>query len=349
MNGRERTLTFLQGSDVDRPPLHPIVMRWAAAYAGVRYSSFCQDYRAKCPAMLRCAEEFGFDWVTTLSDPYAEASAFGIEVEYPEQDLPVDRGGHLPSAEAAARLQPFDPMHHARTRNRIREIEEFRRVAGTYFIVGWVEGPIAEYGDLRGLTNASMDFFDDPDAVHEALDVITGCAIDFITRQVEAGADCIGIGDAFCSQIGPDLYRTFAFEREKRMVDHVHKLGAIAKLHICGNTNALIPDMIRTGADIVDVDHLVPSMEPYAGLLAPHQVFSGKCDPVGVIQNGTSQDIEACVRESWRQAGGRCIVSAGCEIPPGTSTSNLEAFAASSRSILHSSGAARGSAESGRG
>lgn len=328
MNGRERTLNFIAGRPVDRTPFHPILMRWAAKYAGVNYREFCLDYRVKCAAMIRCAEDFGIDWVTVLSDPYVEAQAFGIQVEFPENDLPLERGGLLESAEAAAKLRPCAAKEHARMTNRINEIRQFKHLAGDrYFTVGWVEGPVAEYGDLRGLSDASLDFYDEPEAVHKALDVITESAIGFITEQVKAGADCIGIGDAFCSQIGPVLYREFAFDREKKMVEHIHSLGALAKLHICGNTTGLIPDMIKTGADIVDIDHLVLSMEPFASLPGPQQVFSGNTDPVAVIQNGKEETIRQHVRRCSRESGGRCIVSAGCEVTPGTSLTNMRTFA----------------------
>ncbi len=332
MTPYERTVNFIDGDPVDHPPFHPVIMRWAARHANVKYRDFCLDYATKCRAMIQCAEDYGIDWVTTMSDPYCEAEAFGLQIEYVEDDLPLDRGGHLADLEAVARLQPFDPRQHERCRTRIREIEEFRRLLDNhFFIVGWVEGPIAEYSDLRGLTYAAMDFYDDPDAVHKALDVITGCAMEFMTLQVKAGAHCVGIGDAFCSQIGPGLYREFAFERERRMVDHLHSLGALAKLHICGNTSAILPDMIRTGADIIDVDHLVPSMTPFANLLGPRQVFSGKVDPVAVIQNGSPADIAGSVAESLAQAGGRCVVSAGCEVPPGTPPENFRAFSHAAR------------------
>ena len=145
---------------------------------------------------------------------------------------------------------------------------------------------------------------------------------------MEAGAHCIGIGDAFCSQIGPRLYRNLAFEGEQQLVAHIHDLGAKAKLHICGNTTLILPDMIKTGADIVDVDHLVPSMAECSSLLGPHQVFSGKTDPVNVIQNGAAEQIAASVRNSSEQASGRVIVSAGCEVPPDTTIANMRAFRA---------------------
>jgi len=327
MNSRERTLKFIAGEPVDRVPFHPIVMRWAAQYAGVKYSDFCRDFRVKCPAVIKSAEDFGMDWLTVLSDPYCEAEAFGLQIEYPEDNLPMDRGGHLPDMDAVRALKPYRVEDHRRLMNRVRELAEFRRLTGDrFFTVGWVEGPVAEYADLRGVSNAAFDFYDDPEAVHIAMEVITEAALNFITAQVQAGADCIGIGDAFCSQIGPELYRQFAFERERRMIAHVHSLGALAKLHICGNTTALIPDMIRTGADIIDIDHLVSSMVPFAPLLGARQVFSGKCDPVTVIQDGNAGTIRQSVKEDSSQAAGRCIVSAGCEITPGTSQENLRAF-----------------------
>lgn len=332
MNGVERTTAFIRGEAVDRLPFHPIIMRWAARYARVAYRDFCLVPEAKCTAMIRCADDFEMDWVTVMSDPYAEASAFGVQVDYPENDLPLDRGGHLADLEAVRRMKPYRVHEHQRTRNRLEEIRLFRRQGGDrYFIVGWVEGPIAEYADIRGISEAAFDLMDDPATAGQGMDVITGCALEFIAAQIEAGAHCIGIGDAFSSQIGPDLYRQFAFEREKKMVAEIHRLGALAKLHICGNTAPILPDMIATGADIIDVDHLVPSMADFAHLLGPRQVFSGKTDPVSVIQDGTAAQIAAGVRACTAQARGRCIVSAGCEITPGTSLENMRAFQLTTR------------------
>jgi len=327
MTSLERTLAFIKGEKTDRPPFHPIIMRWAAKYAGIKYRDFCRNPEAKCMGMIRSARDFNIDWVTVMSDPWAEASAFGIIVEYPEDSLPVDTGGHLTDAASAALLKPFDPMASERCSNRIEEIREFRRqLKDDYFIVGWVEGPVAEYVDLRKASEASVDFYLDPESVGIAMDIITESAKNFITLQIQAGAHCIGIGDSFCSQIGPDLYRQFAFERERLMVQHIHSLGALAKLHICGNTASIIPEMISTGADIIDIDHLVPSMEPFVKLLAGNQVFSGKADPVTVIQDGDLKTITEAVQNDFMVTDGRCIVSAGCEITPGTSVKNMHAF-----------------------
>ncbi len=340
MNGLERTLAFLEGRAVDRPPFHPIVMRWAAKHAGVLYRDFCLDAKAKAGAMVKCADEFDFDWATAMSDPWAEASAFGVRVEYPEDDLPREAGGRLPDLEAAQRLRPYVVHDHRRTRNRVEEVRELGRLAGgRLFIVGWVEGPVAEYVDIRGAGGAALDLMDDPDAVARVLDIIVEAALELISYQIRAGANAVGIGDSFCSQIGPRLYRDLALPREKLMVDQIHALGGIAKLHICGNTVPILSDMIATGADIIDVDHLVPTLAPFVGMLRLGQVFSGKADPVSVVQDGAPKDIEQAVREDFVDAKGRLIVSAGCEITPDTTEDNIRAFRAVAGRLLGPVGA----------
>lgn len=325
ISGLERTLRFLKGEKTDHPPFHPIIMRWAAKYAGVRYRDFCTVPAAKTRSMMMCANDFNMDWVTVLSDPWAEASAFGIRVEYPEDNLPLVTS-QFPDAISASHIKKYDSLKNLRCSNRIEEIKIYSWDAADKFIVGWIEGPVAEYVDLRGASNAAVDFLVEPETVEKTFQVIMESAFDFIDLQIKAGAHCIGIGDAFCSQIGPELYLKYAFERQKKLVECIHDHGALAKLHICGDTTELLKDMIRTGADIVDIDHLVKDMSGYASYLGKHQVFSGKCDPVTIIEDGDADIIFKTVERDFNDAGGRCIVSAGCEITPGTTIEKMKTF-----------------------
>ena len=168
-------------------------MRWAARHAGVKYRDFCLTPASKCHAMIRSAEDFGMDWVTVLSDPYAEASAFGRQIEYPENNLPLDHGA-VETLEALLDLTPYDVAAHPRTANRVEEIRLFRELSGDqYFVVGWVEGPVAEYADLRGLTDASLDFMDEPAQVGVVMDMIVEAAKRFITMQVKPEQTASGL------------------------------------------------------------------------------------------------------------------------------------------------------------
>jgi uroporphyrinogen decarboxylase len=327
MNSLQRTQDFINGLTIDRPPFHPIIMRFAAKYAGVKYRDFCLSFKHKCETNMICAHDFSYDWVNVMSDAYAEAEAFGTKLIYPENNLPQVQEYCIKDISDIDNLSVLQVNEHSRLRARIDEVKEYNKLLGqTQYICGWVEGPFAEYCDIRDVSAACMDLYEHPEKVKIALDIITQSAIDFITAQVNAGAHCIGIGDAVCSLISPELYQEFVFPLEKALIDHTHSLKAMVKLHICGNTKAILPDMIKTGADIVDIDHLVTSMGDFVSLLSKRQVLSGNSDPVSIIRDGTKEKIKESVLHCYKVTNGRGIVSAGCEIPPDTSIENFKAY-----------------------
>ena len=77
MTSRERVLAHLEGRPVDRLPLMPITMMFACVQIGARYRDYCTDYRVLVEGQIRTAEEFGFDYVNTMSDPAREAADCG--------------------------------------------------------------------------------------------------------------------------------------------------------------------------------------------------------------------------------------------------------------------------------
>jgi len=88
---------------------------------------------------------------------------------------------------------------------------------------------------------------------------------DEVRAVIAAGADIIGLGDAICSQIAPVMYRQFALPYEQRIFAAVHERGALARLHICGNTTRLLADMALCGADIIDLDWSKPGVREHVG------------------------------------------------------------------------------------
>ncbi len=64
MNGRERVLAMLEDRPVDRLPLMPITMMFAADHAGVSYGQYARDYRVLAEAQERVAEDYDFDYVS---------------------------------------------------------------------------------------------------------------------------------------------------------------------------------------------------------------------------------------------------------------------------------------------
>lgn len=328
MNGRERILAHLAGRPVDRLPLMPITMMLAARQAGARYLDFCTDYRVLAEGQIRTAEAFGFDYVNTMSDPAREAADCGARVQYfDDQPVALDEERALlaDKIQLAGLKQP-DPLGGGRMHNGIRAVALLReRVGQDLLVEGWIEGPMAEAADLRGINTLMLDFYDDPGFVRDLFDFVLAMELRFAREQVAAGADLIGIGDAAASLIGPELYRDFVWPYELKLVDGIRALGVPARLHICGNTRAHLGGMGRLGCAIMDIDYPVPLAEARAQM-GPDQILVGNLNPVAGLRNSTPAAVTAALAACHRDAGPRFIVGAGCEVPRDTPVDNLRAL-----------------------
>ncbi len=325
MNSFERFNSRLHGRAVDRPPNFDIMMTFAAHHAGHKLRPYYLDHRVLVESNLKVASDFDLDIVQAISDPYREAADLGLDVEFPDDGLPVNRQPLLATPDDLKRLAPIAPDQGRRMSDRIAAVELFKQeVGGVIPIMGWVEGALAEAADLRGMLNLMLDLKQRPEWVKELLEFLVEIEIEFARAQVKAGADIVGLGDAVASQISPAMYREFALPYEQRIFQAVKQLGAVARLHICGDTTHLVEDMKRTGADIVDLDWMV-DFAAAAESYGEYPVLCGNFDPVEVMMRGTEQEVYDATHACLKAGGERCFSMAGCEIPMHTPAENLYA------------------------
>ena len=326
MTPRERYFAVLQGGRPDFLPRVPILMQFAAEHIGSNYGAFASDHRVLVEANLRCAEEFGFDQLSAISDPYRETAGFGAPIEFPRDSGPICLKPPLEDDPDLAKLPRPDPLLAPRMRDRVEAVRAYRaRTGDHYSIMGWVEGPAAEAADLRGLSNFFTDLLDDEDYVRRLMNRCVDTAIDFARAQVEAGADTIGVGDAVASQVSAVTYESLVLPAEKRLVDALHAMGAKVRLHICGNITHLLPGIARLGVDLIDLDYQVDLVQARQ-VLGPRIVLAGNLDPVAAVMRGTPASIRTAVARCQDAAGKPYMVCAGCEIPAATPKSNLRAL-----------------------
>ena len=325
MNGYERYIGVVKGEAVDYLPRIPILMQYAAEYIGSNYGEFAADYRVLTQSNEVCAQDFGIDQLSCISDPYRETQGFGSTVQYVPDGPPHSTHPLLSTKDLTVLAKP-DPQSSERMLDRVQAAEAYKqKYGGEYSILGWVEGPAAEAADLRDVSTFMMDLMDDEPFACELMDLCVDVGIEFARAQFAAGADTIGIGDAVASQISPKIYEKLIQPREKRLVKAIQEMGALVKLHICGNITHLLPGIADLGVDILDVDHMV-SLATVRETVGPDVVVAGNMDPVTVIRNGTPDGIRAAVAKAYAEAGNPYMINAGCEIPAGTPVENLKAL-----------------------
>ncbi|HXZ14870.1 MAG TPA: uroporphyrinogen decarboxylase family protein, partial [Roseiarcus sp.] len=182
MNSRDRLFALLDGKPVDRPPLMPITMMFAADQIGAKYLQYVTDYRVLVEGQIRTAERFGCDFVSCISDPAREGSDLGAAVRFFD-DMPpafIDSEALLADTTVLARLQVPDPLSGRRMLDRVKAAALFKEKVGADLIIeGWVEGPCATAVNLRGATALMTDFYDDPAFVSDLMAFAADVAIAF--------------------------------------------------------------------------------------------------------------------------------------------------------------------------
>ncbi len=333
MTGRERIEAVLASGIPDRVPVFPNIHFGTARFGGYTIKEFATDGKKNAASLIGAWREFGYDGVQVGSDVTVEGEAVGSRVGFPPDNIPAVVEPFL-SEPRIDRLKMPDPHRDGRmpvllesTRIAAKEAE------GKAFIVSTVMGPLNLAGQIRGVENLMLDFYDRPGFVEELLDFAVEVGSAYGRAQVEAGAHGILIGEALASpsMISPAFFKKFICDREKRLIQALRASGAKNTiLHICGDIRRILADCALTGTNLIDVDWMVD----IAKLIQNEEVRNaritarGNLNPAGVLLSKNPEDV---IRDSRRlieanKTSGRFILSAGCNMSPASVPENLRAM-----------------------
>jgi len=160
------------------------------------------------------------------------------------------------------------------------------------------------------------------------LEFAADVALKVARATLAAGAHGLVFGEATCSPsfISPALYRQLVAPVHRRLIAQIKAMGwRFVGLHVCGNTAAILEDLISTGVDFLDVDYQVPAARAVT-LGAGRVALRGNLDPSAVFRFGGVRRVENETRALCQSvAGTRWIIGSGCDIPPGTPAENIAA------------------------
>src|SRR3989339_918014 len=159
MNSKERCLAAINGQNIDRTPVFPLLMFLAADRAGVTYKEFATNGIAMAEAQLKMFEKFDIDAITACSD------AFRISADLAPDKMiyPQDSPPHLDSPIVKSKddldglKKPDVTDNKGRMFDRVKAVEQMVKAAGDECLVlGWVDMPFAEACSVCGVTEFMM-------------------------------------------------------------------------------------------------------------------------------------------------------------------------------------------------
>src|ERR1035438_9833465 len=228
---------------VDRIPLMPITMMFAADQIGVTYGRCASDYRLLVESQLYTAEKFDFDHVSCIADSAREVADMGGSVRYFEDQPPAldESQALLIDKKALVRLKFPDPLGGGRMHDCVKGAALLKeKVAGERIVEGWIEGPCGMAAILRGINTLMIDFHDDPVFVRDLMEFAVQMELLFAKAQMDAGVELMGVGDPAASLVGPGVFTEFVFPAQKKLVDGLKAMGLRTRSHMCGNTGKIL-------------------------------------------------------------------------------------------------------------
>ena len=194
-------------------------------------------------------------------------------------------------------------------------------------MLGGIIGPFSLSCRLMEMSELMSATRRDPDLVHALLAKCTEFLVSYARAFKEAGVNGVLIAEPAAGLISPVFCQTFSSDYVKRIVDATQDDSFVTILHNCGNTSGQITSMLYTGAkclhfgNAVDMNQIMPQL--------PKDVIGfGNVDPLKVMKLGEVFDVKSRTLELLEQMGKykNFVLSTGCEVPPGATIENLDAF-----------------------
>lgn len=182
-----------------------------------------------------------------------------------------------------------------------------------------------------GMVEFMMDLMDESmaEGIRQLMDRALSLHLNYHQMLFDAGgADMTSFGDSSC---GPDLisaqlYRNIAMPYHKKIASVLGAKDIPNLCHICGNMDIIIDDLANVGFSAIEVDYKTDIVRA-AKALSDKSTMFGPIDPSGVFYFGSPEKIADETNKALEIFDGKNIViGAGCALPPGVKSDNINAF-----------------------
>jgi uroporphyrinogen decarboxylase len=331
----DRFLKACRREPVDTTPV------WFMRQAG-RYMS---DYRAlrqhyslldicRAPDLavavtLQPVDVIDVDAAILFSDLLVPFTPMGLDFDFVKGEGPAI-AHPIRSAADVDRVRTFEPrqsLAHVLETIRILRRELVDRVP----LIGFGGAPFTlaayaiEGGPSTTYARTKAFMYSQPHAWHRLCGRFAEIISDYLTAQVEAGAQAIQVFDSWAGALGRADYREFALPHTTRIFSALKNTG-VPLIHFGVGATAILRDIMEAGGHVIGLDWRLPLDEAWA-IVGHDRAVQGNLDPTLLL--GPRERLFSATDEVLRRAGGRPghIFNLGHGILPNTALEQVQALA----------------------
>ena len=275
----------LRGEPVETTPIWLMRQagRYLPEYRRVRsqfdFLTVCKTPDLAVEVTLQPIRRFGFDGAILFSDILIPIEAMGLQVRFnpgPEVDAPVRTAKDVQSLR---RPDPTVELSFVLETLRLLRRELPPGVA----LIGFAGGPftmaayIVEGESSKDFLLLKSLMYREPLLYHALMEKLSLVVSDYLSAQIQAGAQAVQLFDTWSGILSPRDYREFVLPHVRRIVERVKTPGVPFILFGVG-TAGLLEIMVETGADVLGIDWRT-SMKDARRRLGPNLPLQGNLEP----------------------------------------------------------------------
>jgi uroporphyrinogen-III decarboxylase len=332
----ERILKAVSGDELDYvPPVLWAIGQSYAPFAGIPdpiyYTHPEKMLQAQTLFFRRFPHTFTIPGIWPDMGSIPIASAFGCEVEFPENSPPRTRSHALQSLKDARKMPVPNPAKTDFTKTILKYLRFFKEnipqaVAGAFgFLDGHVHlgGPVDRACLVAGHQTVFLGMYEDPDSVHCLIDKIVQFSLHYIEEQQEivGAAKKITMSDHTAGLIGEAHFNEFVLPKLNRIFDETD--AQLKIYHNENNWNSIMHCLKDLRCNVI---HAGPELDWTEANRHLHQCIMGVLDPIRVLAESSCEtirlEVEKILLRSQRTT--KLWFSTGGGMHPLTPVENME-------------------------
>jgi len=298
---------ILKAARGEETPYTPIwIMRQAGRYSeryrkirekAGSFMELCRNPELAAEVTLIPIDEIGVDAAILFSDILVPVEKMGIKVSFVEGKGPVlePRISSLKDVERLRVPEPREELSYVlETIKLIKERLTDRPLIGFSGAPFTLASYILEGGSSKNYIRAKSAMWNEEELWKSLMEKLTKTVIEYLSAQIEAGADLVQIFDSWMGVLSREDYERYAFPYTEKIVNELKRRHPETPIiHFGVNAQHLLEVNNRLNVDVIGLDWKTEI--PFALERLSNKSIQGNLDPVALFAD--EKTIEEKVRK----------------------------------------------------
>ena len=316
----------------EKKPL-PILSFPSISLLGVSVGEIISDSELQARGMAEIAKRTCAAAAVSFMDLSVEAECFGAKISVKDGEVPTVLERIINDPDEAFKLNT-PHVGSGRTSIYIDAIRRAKTLITDRTVIAGMIGPYSLAARLFDVSEIMINCYDEPEAVHSALEKATEFLTEYAKAYKAAGADGVMIAEPVAGLLSASLEEEFSSPYVKKIVDAVQDDSFAVIYHNCGdNVPSMLESILNTGCAAYHFGNAVDMERDIISKVPSDTLVMGNIDPAGVLRMGTPEKVRDEVLSLMERCSryNNFLLSSGCDMPPLTPWENIDAFFAASK------------------